>query len=69
MLADPKEADRGSYDMATYAVGRCSQVVWDKIMRSFSGPQRLDIMHDDELAERQNALGMIIDAKTKGVGL
>jgi len=23
---------------------------------------------DDELAERQNALGMIIDAKTKGVG-
>ena len=68
MLADPKEADRGSYDMASYAVGRCSQALWNKIMRSSSSPQRIDIRMDDELAEPQNALGMIIDAETKGVG-
>ena len=62
MLADPKEADRGSYDMASYAVGRCSR---NKIMRSSSSPQRIDIRMDDEISERQNAPGMIIDAKTK----
>src|SRR5208282_6081748 len=59
MLADPKEADRGSYDMATYAVGRCSQALWNKIMRSTNSPQRIDIRIDDETTERQNALGMI----------
>ena len=65
MLADPKEADRGSYDMAAYAVGRCSQALWSKIMRRSSAPQRIDERMQDELAERQNALGMIIDAKTR----
>jgi len=66
MLADPRESDRGAYDMASYAVGRCSQSVWHKIMRSSGSPeQRLDDMRQDELSERQNALGMIIDARTQ----
>jgi hypothetical protein len=65
MLADPSESDRGAYDMATYAVGRCSQSVWNKIMRSSYSPQRIDDMRQDELSERQNALGMIIDARTR----
>ena len=65
MLADPKEADRGASDMATYAVGRCSQSVWNKIMHGSHSPHRIDERMQDELMAQQDALGMIIDARTK----
>lgn len=57
MLAEDPSQDASW--MAQYAVGRCSQAVWNKIMRSSSSPQRMDDRMLDEMMERQNALGII----------
>jgi hypothetical protein len=65
MVADPAENTRGIADMATYAVGRCSQSVWSKIMHSTRDPRKIDDVLFDQVSAEQHAMGEVIEARER----